>query len=387
MDGTTPSIDRQDWRLLPSEQVLWHGRPVKGHGPGRMWTLLVLLLIAMSAILATFAGLVWVAEVDGGTRLASGALLFLVTAAAMWIWPQHLAGTTEYLITDKRVHWRRGPYRRSIERRAITYARIRWHHKLRGVGDLELVRAAPFGPLMRQHRLTFGGVVAPDALYALLRETHAGEQCGDPTTPLIERLDRDESVVWGAHPEGLYLGWREIAIAAIGLLVLGVAVRYLVQVGGILMQLENIGLPTNSWTWVLFFLGMTLTFGMLAVLGGGLVWYGIVRARRLGRDTEYVLTDRRLLIRRGPTELSVDRQYIVDVAETKAARGLKHVFLVLDGPGSRALQMSGALGSILPSRDPVQPVLFELRDADGFRRVLFGRMSKPEPTPTYVDAA
>jgi hypothetical protein len=107
-------------------------------------------------------------------------------------------------------------------------------------------------------------------------------------------------------------------------------------------------------------------------VGGGLVWWGTVRARAEGRDTEYVVTDRRVLIRRGLTELSLDRSRIFDVAELRTVFGRKHVFFILDGPEGRALGDSGALSGLLPARDLVPPVLYDLDDV-GALRTLFGR--------------
>jgi hypothetical protein len=102
------------------------------------------------------------------------------------------------------------------------------------------------------------------------------------------------------------------------------------------------------------------------------VWWGTVRARAEGRDTEYVVTDRRVLIRRGLTELSLDRSRIFDVAELRTVFGRKHVFFILDGPEGRALGDSGALSGLLPARDLVPPVLYDLDDV-GALRTLFGR--------------
>jgi hypothetical protein len=96
-----------------------------------------------------------------------------------------------------------------------------------------------------------------------------------------------------------------------------------------------------------------------------------VRARAEGRETEYVVTDRRVLIRRGLTELSLDRSRIFDVAELRTVFGRKHVFFILDGPEGRALGDSGALSGLLPARDLVPPVLYDLEDV-GDLRALFG---------------
>jgi len=92
----------------------------------------------------------------------------------------------------------------------------------------------------------------------------------------------------------------------------------------------------------------------------------------MGLETEYLLTDRRLLVRRGRVELSVERSRIVDVVARKAARQLHHLFLVLDTPGSRALSDSGALGQLIPSREALLPVLYEVTDAANIRRLILG---------------
>jgi hypothetical protein len=93
----------------------------------------------------------------------------------------------------------------------------------------------------------------------------------------------------------------------------------------------------------------------------------------MGRDTEYVLTNRRVLIRRGRTELSLDRKTIVDVAVVPVADGCRHLFLILDAPEARALSDSGAMGPLSPARDLVPPVLYELRDTDGVCELLLSR--------------
>ena len=55
-------------------------------------------------------------------------------------------------------------------------------------------------------------------------------------------------------------------------------------------------------------------------MGAWLIWRGFIFARTMSRETEYLLTSRRVLIRRGRTELSLDRQAIVDVAVVPVGR-------------------------------------------------------------------
>ena len=128
----------------------------------------------------------------------------------------------------------------------------------------------------------------------------------------------------------------------------------------------------RSLEWALLFSAVAISWVCILAIGIGLMWSGLVRARRLGDDTEYLLTDRRLLIRRGGTELSLDRGRIVDAALMPAAGRLHHLFLLLDSPESRAIADSGALGPVLPARDAVPPILFELADAEHVRARILG---------------
>ena len=379
-------VDRADWRLLPSERVLWYGKPASGVPRARRWTFGPALLFTVSVVFALFAALVAIGGLPGARQTASLGGMIALFAIAVLIAPRYLHDTCEYLLTDRRVMWRRGRFRRSMDRAGVTFARIRWHRSVPGVGSLELVRAVPFGPLARKQRLLFADVREPDRVFALVRGADAGPNTGDNQVPLIERLDPGEEVIWGGHPEGLLLGWREALTAAGGVGVVGVGLWYGYNTAGILLGLEDVGLEVRSWTWVLFFLSVAITWGVITTIGVGLVWYGLLRARHLGLETEYVLTDRRLLIRRGPTELSVDRRRIVDVADTKASRGLHHLFLVLDAPESRALADSGALRKLTPARESVPPVLFELRDVEKLKDLILDRRSS-NPMPPVRDAA
>lgn len=359
------------FRLLPSERLLWTGRPVPGvpRPPMFVVTSLAAGAVATSALLfAALLGLSHLPGVAGCAVVALYALVFVVGAALV---PRYTLDPCEFAVTTRRALWRRGTSVRSIDLDAISYARIRWHPRVRGVGTLELVRAVPFGPLARQERIVMHDVRAPDGVLATLRGVVA--RSSDPDSPrLVDRLDRDEQVLWGAGPEGWLLGWRDFASAGVGLVVLGLAVRYGSVAFGALRSLEEFGLPVGSEIWWLFFGACLVTFALVLAVGAGLVWWGIVRARAQGRDTEYLVTDRRVLIRRGLTELSLDRARVFDLVEIPTFRGLRHVSFILDGPGGRALGDNGALTGLLPARDVVPPVLYELRDVSALR-TLFGR--------------
>ena len=385
-DVVTAEVPRSEWRLLPFERVLWYGKPAAGVPRARRWTFGPALLFTLAVVFSLFAGLIAVADLPGARQMGSLGAIVALFGIAVLIAPRYLHDTCEYLLTDRRVIWRRGRMTRYIDRSGITYGRIRWHRSVAGVGNLELVRAVPFGPLARRQRILLADVREPDRVFASIRGVSPGPNAGDNHVPLIERLDPDEEVLWGGHPEGLLLGWREVLTTIGGIFVVGVGFWYGYNTGGILLGLEDVGLTVRSWTWVLFFLSVATTWAVITTVGAGLVWYGLLRARQLGRETEYVLTDQRLLIRRGPTELSVDRRRIVDVADTKAVRGLHHLFLVLDAPESRALADSGALRYLAPARESVPPVLFELRDVEKLKDLILERRSRPSGPPVR-DAA
>src|SRR6185295_17379057 len=92
--------------------------------------------------------------VSVGLHVPVGSMVFFsawcaTLALGAWRLPLVWRARVEYILTDKHVIWRRGPLRRSIDRGAISYARIRWNERMSGVGDLVLVRAVPTGALRR----------------------------------------------------------------------------------------------------------------------------------------------------------------------------------------------------------------------------------------------
>lgn len=374
--GEMEPVERA-FRLLPSERVLWEGGPRKGAPRGRGWRLVPALLVTIAVICGLFAGLLSLTGLPGASQVGFVCAYLVLTAIAIAVAPGILYGSSRFVVTDRRVMWKRGKIRRSIDRHGITFARIRWNRAIPTVGDLELVRAVPFGPLARQQRVVLHDVETPDAVLAIIRGVEGSPHAGDHTTPLTDRLDPGEEVLWGASPEGLGVDWRDVLTTLFGLGVLFVGLPAGVRTAAVLADLEAHGLPMQSSTWILLFGAMALTATLILAIGVGLTWHGILRARAMGRDTEYVLTDRRILIRRGRTELSIARQRVVDVAETRGWRGLTTLYLVLDGPEARALADSGALSVIAPSRDAVMPVLFDLDDTRDLRTLLGERVSRP----------
>jgi hypothetical protein len=158
--------------------------------------------------------------------------------------------------------------------------------------------------------------------------------------------------------------------AFVGALVLGAGAMYAVRTGGVLLALERAGLPVISWTWAMLFSAILVSGSVIVASGAALLWYGLWGARAAGSRTEYVLTDSRLLIRRGRTELSLDRRRIVDVAELPSTAGSSNLHLILDAPDARALEDSGSLGLLSPPRATVPPILYEVTELELVRKLL-----------------
>lgn len=372
----------RSFRLLPSERVLWHGRPRLGVPRQGVWLIAPALFITLAVIAALFSALLAASGIPAVRSTAFMAFYLLATGVAGWFAPRAWLDACEYVITDRHVIWRRGQVRRVIDRRAITYARIRWHGSEPGVGSLELVRAAPFGPLSRRQRVLLHDIEAPDRVWAMIRGEQPTDFAGYGDVGLTDRLDQGERVIWGSAPLGYRLGRSELMMACVGGIVLATGAMYAFRMVGVLLELERIGLPVRSWTWLLLFSAILISGAVILGVGALLVWRSLWGARAAGSSTEYILTNRRVLIRRDNTELSVDRRRIVDVAELPCTGDLRNLFLILDGLGATALDDSGALGLVPPPRAAVLPVLYEVRDRELFKRLLFAT-----PEPPLQDAA
>jgi hypothetical protein len=167
--------------------------------------------------------------------------------------------------------------------------------------------------------------------------------------------------------------------AVVGFCVLIGGLIYAHKTGMMLVGLEHVGLPVRSWTWAMLFLAIAISGSVIVVTGAALLWQGLWGARADGSSTEYVLTDTRLIIRRGRVELSVDRRRIVDIADLPSSAGSRNLHLILDAPDARALDDSGALGLLPPPRANVAPVLYEVVDLELLRSLLLTRRSNPTP--------
>jgi hypothetical protein len=360
------------------ERIIWRGTPKVLEAPPALRAV-ALLLFALAAVSLCFSVVISLAlhvtPTESFVFAAWATVLGVMAIQAPKIWLEKV----EYIVTERHVVMQRGPFRRSIERRAISFARINWSTARPGVGDMDLVRAVPVGALRRRLLLQLRGVVAPDRVWAIIRgaETSIDHHAGD--RPLTQRLDDGERVVWSAQPRRtahtrLPRGRREL-----GLLTLSAVLFY--TFGAMLVRsipnakaLFAAGLRQVPFAALVAAEGISL----LLVLGTAvyLAIEGLVQPLRQLDRTRYLITDRRVLIQRGREELHLDRERIVDVIPTPGANGMTDVFLVLDGPRARALAISGAFGEqdVGPQ---LRPVLQSVEDAESVSRILLAGPAGP----------
>jgi hypothetical protein len=280
-----------------------------------------------------------------------------------------------YIVTERHVVYQRGPFRRTIERGSISFARIVWSKHHAGAGTIELVRAVPTGALRRRLLLTLQGVTAPDRVWDIIRGLDA---IADPSTAgraLGQRLEPDERVLWSARPHPTRLsylpqGERSWFGLGLALTLFSAALLMAVRMLDTLHRLAEAGMTATPFAFTALLAGVSTTFALLISVSAYFLDNAVLLPVRQLRDTSYVVTDRRVLIQRDREELHLDRSHVVAALPVPALKGAHDVFLVLDGPRARALAMSGAFGEAERSRD-LHPVLESVDDVDGVRRALF----------------
>jgi hypothetical protein len=358
---------------LFGEAILWAGKPARLRVPAllRVAAVAAAVVSASTLALAVVAARSLGAHVQGMLGLSAWCATLALAAWRLPLWWQ--AGV-EYLITERHVIWRRGRLRRTIDRSTISFARIVWRDG--GVGDLVLVRAVPTGALRRTLSLTLGAVKEPDRVWALVRGVEPGGSFGDGTTPLAQRLDPGERVLWSGHPVSAAWTVRRVVGALAGAVLLAAFVHGVARAAtpvARVLGLHTLGPAMGG----LFVGGVALAMLLLLFVAATLFDWAVLRPGRLVRRTRYFVTDRRVLIQRGHEELHLDRSRIAYViaAPTASRSLLRDVFLVLDGPQARALAASGAFGE--RSRDTLEPVLFSIADADTVEPILRAYIHSP----------
>ncbi len=357
---------------LFGEPVLWSGRPktvtVPGLYRGASFVCGVTSAIATTSAIVVASAL----KVAPGGLLAFAAwmaTLAVALSAGMKWW---LSGL-EFVVTDRHIIVRRGRFRRFIDRHAVSFARIRWHRKHPGTGDLELVRAVPTGALRRRLTILMHGLVAPDRVWAIIRGVTPSATAGDGQRLLAQRLDDGERVLWSAHPEPTWRAWipaggRAASSIAIALALIAAAIVTGQHSVHALRTVVRGGMDPGTPTFVALAASLSLAIVLLAGAAIGILYDVIVRPARRLAATRYLITDRRVLIQQGDEELHLDRSHIVDVIDAPSKGGLRDVFLVLDGPHARALAAGGAFGEA--PQQGLQPVLRRVEDVEAIRRVL-----------------
>lgn len=332
-------------------------------------------LLGTAAVITTLLAVA--AAVTLGAHV-QGLIVFAAWCASLGVAvrlvPQLWHQGAEFLVTERHVVWRRGRFRRSIDRSQISFARIHWYPGKGGQGDLELVRDVPMGALRRKLAIVLRGVEHPDRLWELIRSgdpSHLDAEA--PTRPVGARLPAGERVVWTEKPRSSWRDFvperrRDLAACLLGLTaavaVAWVAPRAFSAARGVL----DAGVSPTSVGFMALAGSLGLTVALLFGTAAALVWSSIVAPGLRAGRTRYVITDQRVLIASWHDELLIDRARIVDVIASARVDGQHDLFLVLDGPSSRGVAVSGAFEDA-PAGE-LMPVLRGIVDVDDARRLL-----------------
>ncbi|HEX6765765.1 MAG TPA: hypothetical protein VF103_09820 [Polyangiaceae bacterium] len=357
---------------LFGERIVWTGRPALIRSSPLQRSIAVVAFIG-SGITTSFAVVVALT-----LHAPFGALLlvaFWCAALGLGILevPRYFLQKARYVVTDQHVIAIYGPFRRSIERRSISFARIYWDESHPDVGNIELVRAVPTGALRRRLMLRLVGVRAPERVWAIVRGAERVAPRGGADIPLTQRLDVGERVIWSAQPRQklrrfVPTGQREWGLLALAaFLFLGVTRMTLAALPA-LGKVHSGGIPFQSPTFVALAFGIGSTILLLFGIACFLVYEAVLRAGYLVAHTRYLVTNKRVLIQRRFEELHLDRAKILDVVENPKGNGLTDLFLVLDGPRARAVAASGAFGEI--ARGHLRPVFEAVEDAESVSKIL-----------------
>jgi hypothetical protein len=352
--------------------VLWSGRPKVISTP-IVYRVGAALCAVTSAIVTTSAIVVATAlKQSTGQRLIFAAWMATLAFASGFL-PRWWRSELEFVLTERHIIVSRGKFRRTIDRRSISFARIHWNPKHPGVGDLELVRAVPTGALRRSLSIVLTGLIAPDRVWAIIRGVTPAAPAGDGHRLLSQRLDEGERVLWSGHPPNRWRKWlpaslRAVASVGIGITLSAVAVGSASNAVRSIRAVVGAGLDPESVSFVALVTSLSLTIVLLMTASVAIVYASVVRPARLEAKTRYLITDRRVLIQRGDEELHLDRSRIVDVIDTPVSGGLRDIFLVLDGPRARAVAASGAFGEA--HGKGLQPVLHRVADVESVRQIL-----------------
>ena len=371
---------------LFGEPVLWSGQPKAIIVPA-IYRGGAIVSGLTSAITTTSAIVVATALHARADALLAFAAWMATLAFAFGYGPKWWLSGLQFQVTDRHIIVRRGKFRRFIDRGAVSFARVRWHKKHPGIGDLELVRAVPTGALRRRLTIVMHGLVAPDRVWAIIRGVTPTAPAGDGHRLLAQRLDDGERVLWSAHPDPTWRAWlpsgsRAIGSIAIALVLAAAAVSTGQHAVHALRRVASAGLAPTSPAFIAMAASLSLAIVLLAGGALAILYAVIVKPARQIAVTRYLITDRRVLIQQGDEELHLDRRHIVDMIDAPSPGGMRDVFLVLDGPHARALAAGGAFGE---QQQGLQPVLRRVEDVEAIRSILLRKSVAPPPPKPPAD--
>ena len=302
---------------LFGETIVWTGEARYSRLPVAYRAVAALAFIATASALSFVLAAKLALHVAALPTLLFAAFSLAVGIAAVEL-PRWWLSQMRYTVTESHVVWHRGRFRRTIETRSISFARIFWDPRQPGVGDLELVRAVPTGALHRRLTLRLRGVAAPDRVWAIIRGVQTTVPAGVGERPLTQRLDPGERVLWTARPRRswrglLPRGQRQIGLVLVGIMLLGSVARIAWRLPSLTRALTDAGIRLAPLVAVM--LALTLSLVLLLGLLGYALNEACLKPWRLVNNTHYLVTNRRVLIQRGHEELHLDRDRIVDVIE------------------------------------------------------------------------
>lgn len=354
--------------------VAWSGRPKVVVCPP-LYRIAAAVMGVISAI-ATASAIVVATALDHnpGSQIVFAAWS-AVLSVALARGPKWWLEDFEYVVTDRLVWVKRGRFRRTMDRSAISYARIHWYANHPGIGDLELVRAVPTGALRRRLSIVLTGVVAPDRIWAIIRGITPAAPAGDGERLLAQRLDEGERVLWSGRPPHHWGKWipqnaRALAGFVLGLLMALTAIFISVRAVHAVQTVARGGMEPTSIQFFALVTSLVLTILLIAFAALFVMYASVIRPARLQSETRYWATDRRVLIQCGDHELHLERTHIVDVIESPVPGGFVDLFFVLDGPRARAFASGGAFGE--RDIEGLQPVFRRIArtDAETVRHIL-----------------
>jgi hypothetical protein len=356
------------------ERIIWQGRPevVK---PPAFFKALAAVAFVSAAISLSFAAVIAFALAEAPLSPLLFFAWCVTLGVLLLVLPRRWAERARYTVTESHVIVKYGPFSRTIERHAISFARIFWNEDHPNTGDLEIVRAVPTGALKRRLRLRLSGLLSPDRVWAIVRGAADLAPTGHgPVRPVGQRLDEGERVMWTARSRFKFRAFlpqaqREWLLLAIALFLTAGVVR---MTSRLIPTFERLGagaMPMKSFSFVALSFGVSLALLLMLAMAGYLAYDACIRQGLLAMETRYLVTNKRVLIQRRGEELHLDREKIIDVIDAPAGAGLRDIFIVLDGPRARAAATSGAFGEM--ARGPhLRPVFEAVEDAESVSRIL-----------------